>query len=193
MRNAVEIGDLGEEMFRQLLESKSKYLGFYFLSDVCLPRGGKVSTQIDFLVFSEKGYYCIEVKNWKGTLTVDDSKRYLFVRYTGQPLRVPNPMVQNNIHVRTLYEDTGYSFENRVVLTGNKTGESKFVKTIDEFFDELTNGEVVYSEEEVKRTFNKFKTMKEDSFLDSYSRDVFIDYQIESKQNKAVLKKRRNY
>lgn len=190
MSRAVDIGELGEAKFAQLLENKSRYLNFFYVNDLCLPRGGKIPTQIDFLVFSCKGFYCIELKNWKGTLTVDDSAKYLFVRYTDQPLKVSNPMLQNGIHVRTLYEETNYTFKNRVILTGNKLGTSECIKTIDEFFTELTTGPDIYEEEFVKKTYEVFKGIKEENFLDSYSRGLFIDYQIEDKHNKAMLKRR---
>lgn len=190
MSRAVDVGELGEARFSQLLESRSRYLNFFYINDVCLPRGGKIPTQIDFLVFSCKGFYCIELKNWKGTVTVDDSAKYLYVRYADQPLKVSNPVMQNSIHVRTLYEETDYNFKNRVILTGSKLGTSEYVKTIDEFFVELTVGQDLYTEDFVEKTYEVFKSIKEENFLDSYSRSLYIDYQIEDKHNKAMLKRR---
>lgn len=189
MSYAVEIGDVGEVKFTELLKAKQRYLNLVFVQDLCLPRPGKMPTQIDFLVFSTKGFYCIELKNWNGVVTCDDSAKHLFVRYSSKKIKISNPISQNKIHMKTLEEQTGYKFQNRIVMLGQKEGESKYIFTMEEFFEELSKGEDIYSLDFVKATYEKFKVLKNNGILESYSRNLFIDYQIENAKYNSSLKR----
>lgn len=70
-------------------------------------KSGK-TTQIDHLVISRKGIFCIETKNMNGLIKGDSDKQYwLHINNKGQKHDFYNPIFQNNSHVKHVAQALG--------------------------------------------------------------------------------------
>ena len=95
-------GWAGERLVRMVLKSlpKDKYK---ILNDVYF-RKGKWSCQIDHLVISPYGIFCIETKNYLGVTQGDYKDKLLQRRVLGMKYNTYSPIHQNYRHLQRLVE-----------------------------------------------------------------------------------------
>ena len=77
----------------------------YLLANVLIPlkNGGK--TEIDCILISRKGIFCIETKNWVGHISGNDEDEYWIQEYDDPYLsnrKHKNPVIQNDGHCAVL-------------------------------------------------------------------------------------------
>lgn len=107
-----------EERYVALQLMKSFPSGEYaVLSNVLIPNSGRIGTsQIDHIVVSIYGIFCIETKSHKGWILGSKARR-IFTQHIyrkNYPIR-PNPVVQNETHIRALRELLGKKIKAPIV------------------------------------------------------------------------------
>lgn len=107
-----------EERYVALQLMKSFPSGEYaVLSNVLIPYKGRVGTsQIDHIVVSIYGIFCIETKSHKGWILGSKARR-IFTQHlyrNNYPIK-PNPVMQNETHVRALNELLGQKIKAPIV------------------------------------------------------------------------------
>ncbi len=120
VRSSAFKGAVGERQVRQFLRSKLDPRDFRVLNDVTL-QVAKGTTQIDHVVLSRYGIFVLETKHLSGWLFGQAGDRF-WTRTRGRSkVRMPNPLRQNEAHIRALEEVTRLPREvlqPAVVLTG---------------------------------------------------------------------------
>ncbi|NNH76520.1 NERD domain-containing protein [Acinetobacter sp. ANC 5380] len=119
----------------------SHKLLFYFYfgsSKVCnditfLTKSGN-TTQIDHLVVSRKGIFCIETKNLNGVIKGNkDDQYWSYKNVLGNTSKIYNPLFQNASHVRHVSSLLGISQE-RIERFVTNVGKAKLKSDIYKFF-----------------------------------------------------------
>lgn len=81
---------------------------YYVMHNVLLPNGGKHGfSQIDHLVISKFGIFCIEEKAHSGKIFGDSRQKDLFVRYGTKLFTMVNPLLQNKGHIKAIEHNLG--------------------------------------------------------------------------------------
>lgn len=115
-------GIVGEVAIKELLHQLKKDMYLLFLENFRYIQDGTV-VQCDFVIFTKKGFFSIEVKNWKCDVFCSD-KYYWRVKYQINEEEdctefTRSPLVQNAWHVSFLKRITGTDYESIVVFTNN--------------------------------------------------------------------------
>lgn len=115
-------GQIGENIINnhlRLLLRNDEYL----LANVLLPVNDKFKTEIDCILISRKGIFCIEIKNWVGHIHGNDEDEQWLQVYDDPNMndrRHKNPVKQNLNHCNILNRklNNKYMIDNVVILTG---------------------------------------------------------------------------
>lgn len=94
-----------EELYVNLQLSKSLPSREYaIISDLLLPNDGQIRTsQIDQLIVSPYGIFCIETKSHKGWILASKARKvFTQILYKKRYPITPNPVQQNNGHIKTI-------------------------------------------------------------------------------------------
>lgn len=113
----------------------------YLLANVLIPLKNGYSTEIDSILITRKGIFCIEVKNWVGRVKGNDDDTYWYQEYDDpnvQNKRHRNPVRQNEKHVVVLARKlkNKFNIDNVVIFPSLEIGsiiDSNYSFTIDEF------------------------------------------------------------
>ena len=97
--SAEKRGIAGETLISQLLVKLPKE--YHVMNDLLLS-SGKNSVQIDHVVVSPFGIFCIETKNWKGKIVGSANSEQWTQYVQGRQSSYRNPLLQNNAHVEVL-------------------------------------------------------------------------------------------
>lgn len=77
----------------------------YLLTNLLIPLSNDRTTEIDTLLITRKGIFCIETKNWIGHISGDDESEYWLQKYDDpyKPNKQHrNPVIQNEHHCNVL-------------------------------------------------------------------------------------------
>lgn len=77
----------------------------YLLTNIIIPKNRYKKTEIDAVIVSNKGVFCIEIKNWVGRIKGSDQDEYWTQKYDDhrrKNRKVFNPVKQNQAHIRAL-------------------------------------------------------------------------------------------
>ena len=115
-------GKIGENIINnhlRLLLRNDEYL----LTNVLLPVNEKYKTEIDCILISRKGIFCVEIKNWVGHIHGNDEDENWIQVYDDPYMpnrKHKNPVKQNLNHCHILNRklNNKYMIENVVILTG---------------------------------------------------------------------------
>lgn len=94
-----------DELYVNLQLSKSlPHSEYAVIPDLLLPNDGPFRTsQIDHLIVSPYGIFCIETKSHKGWISASKARKlFTQILYKSKYLIAPNPVEQNIGHIRTL-------------------------------------------------------------------------------------------
>ena len=113
----------------------------YLLANVLIPLKNGYNTEIDSVLITRKGIFCIEVKNWVGRVKGNDDDTYWYQEYDDpnvQNKRHRNPVMQNEKHVVVLARKlkNKFNIDNVVIFPTLEIGsiiDSNYSFTIDEF------------------------------------------------------------
>ena len=135
-------GAKGEQLVNHslfLLLKKDEYI----LSNVVVPSKEGTLYEIDSLIISSKGIFCIETKSWRGNISGGNKDKYWTQTYMGRNKicnKIYNPVLQNRNHCEILEEllDFRYPVDNIVIFTKQtnlRCIQSKNVFLIKNFID----------------------------------------------------------
>ena len=138
--------------------------GEYLLANVLLPVNEKFKTEIDCILISRKGIFCIEIKNWVGHIHGNDEDENWLQVYDDPDLddrRHKNPVKQNLSHCNILNRNLNgkYMIDNIVIITGSDDIEhvhSKYAFSLfgfKNFYRAQTEDELTL--EDIERIYNK--------------------------------------
>ena len=113
----------------------------YLLVNLLLPFKNGRKTEIDCVLVSRKGIFCIETKRWVGHIIGNDEDERWIQQYDDPykgDITHNNPVLQNEFHCKVLDRVLNYKYEieNAVIFCSLEDGSginSKFVYTISEF------------------------------------------------------------
>ena len=136
----------------------------YILANLLLPLGNGCKTEIDCVLISHKGIFCIETKNWVGHISGNDEDEYWHQAYDDPYMSDRdhrNPIKQNEGHcaaLKKLFYDN-YEVYNIVIFAELEDGceiESQYALTIDDFkeqYNEWDNNELNTSQ--IKNVYDR--------------------------------------
>jgi Holliday junction resolvase-like predicted endonuclease len=88
-----ERGNKGEKAVCKILHELEEDAGIIFYSNVTLPSS---TADIDFIVISKTGIFCIEVKNYSGDITAYYNKWYQLINGKKNKIKSPTDQAVNN-------------------------------------------------------------------------------------------------
>lgn len=134
----------------------------HLLPNLLLPLKNGSKTEIDCVLISHKGIFCIEIKNWSGPITggdEDDSWIQKNGELNGLDRSHRNPVKQNKAHSEILEKklDKKYSVNNCVI------------------FSNLSSGSVIYSDHtfSLRQFVNHYKSLPSDKLNAQQIASVF--------------------
>lgn len=115
----------------------------YLLTNLLLPFKNGKNTEIDCILISRKGIFCIEIKHWVGHISGNDEDEYWLQEYDDPSLddrRHKNPVKHNNWRCSILKKklNNRYYVNNVVIFYGLEDGygiNSKYTYSLKEFRD----------------------------------------------------------
>ena len=145
---------------QQLLKSLP-HRQYAVISDLLLPNDGQFRTsQIDHLIISIYGIFCIETKSHKGWISGSKAHRlFKQILFRNSFRLTPNPVEQNNSHIRTVRGLIGERLKAPIVNIVVFPSAEKFfingyedVGSVNDMIDSVfMYGEKVYSYEEASK------------------------------------------
>lgn len=138
----------------------------YLLTNLLLPLRNGHTTEIDSILITRKGIFCIEIKNWVGRISGNDKADYCIQKYDN-PYRKDkhhrNPVKQNENHCRVLERLFGYCYEIKNIIIfprieDKRNLDSAFVYEIKDFiayYELLPNNEI--DGQDLKEIANELK------------------------------------
>ena len=138
----------------------------YLLANLLLPLRNGYKTEIDCVLISRKGIFCVETKNWVGHISGSDEDDYWKQEYDDPAMNDryhENPITQNRKHCEVLERTlkNKYGVTNIVVFANLEDGwriNSDYAYTIEgyrRYYRQLDDEEL--SEDEVTHIFNSLK------------------------------------
>lgn len=136
----------------------------YLLANLLLPLKNGHKTEIDCVLISRKGIFCIETKNWVGHISGNDEDEYWLQEYDDPCMSNrshKNPVKQNEGHCALLERllNRRYSVDNAVIFAdledgwGINSDHSFTVFQFKNYYRNLPDGEI--QEEEIKQIYQK--------------------------------------
>lgn len=115
----------------------------YLLANLLLPLKSGHKTELDCVLVSRKGIFCIETKNWVGHISGTDDDEYWHQKYDDsytEDRDRRNPVKQNEGHCAILERKlhNNYQVDNIVIFANLEDGcgiESEYVFTVHSFKD----------------------------------------------------------
>lgn len=128
----------------------------YLINDIYVCDGYR-KTQIDHILVTPKGIFCIETKNYSGLYLYAGPKMWVYYK-NSQPHYIPSPQEQSQYHVEVLnaaLEIRGLRNIPLVIIAnpyGRYEGDTVFCRVIklEQLKDLVDSYEEIYSEKEVK-------------------------------------------
>ena len=99
-------GDQGEDIINHHLQRLIKD-DEYFLNNLLLPTMNGHKTEVDAVLITHKGIYCVESKNWVGKIKGNNNDERWIQEYDDRRLghkKHKNPVKQNELHCDTIDE-----------------------------------------------------------------------------------------
>ena len=131
----------------------------YLLSNIVIPLENETFCEIDCILVSNKGIFCIETKSWRGIISGGNKDNYWVQTYSKRSVtknKMYNPVMQNQNHCNAIEEKLNYKYPvDNIVIFTNQTDfrciQSKSVFTIDDFKkcysylenNQLTNKQII--------------------------------------------------
>lgn len=177
-----QAGNIGEK-FINLALNKIIDPDDYILSNVILPIDNDRKIEIDCILISKKGIFCIEVKNWVGHIIGRDESDNWLQMYDDSIKSSKyhqNPVKQNKYHCSILYNFLNKKYEiNCIVifafLEKESNIESSYTYTIYNFNKYYKNlGNNVLSKKEINDIHNKLsKYCATKEQLKEFKKEIF--------------------
>ena len=158
----------------------------YLFTNILLPLKNGCTTEIDTLLITRKGIFCIEIKNWKGYIEGDDYSKHWIQKYkpfSSTYKQLHNPVKQNENHcfvIERLLKNE-FNVENVVIflkIKNRRNLHSRFIYELNEFieyFNSLPNN--IINKEDVFFAAEKLKKYKATRYeLETHKREIKNKY-----------------
>lgn len=151
-------GELQVKTYLDVLLPNAKYVYDISLNKRYNP---EKLTQIDFLLFSEYGFYCLEVKAWSGEITVINDMN-ISIRTNRKMFYKSNPILQNRAHINTLKNYTSYTFKPLIVFTDEARiyGFKNEACSLSSLKYIVEDGRKRYTQEDIDNAYEYFNSIK---------------------------------
>lgn len=158
----------------------------YLLANLLLPLKNDHKTEIDCVLISRKGVFCIETKNWVGRISGSDEDEYWKQEYDDPSLTDryhENPVIQNEKHCAILERTlkNKYGVTNIVIFANLEDGwgiDSDYAYTIEGFrryYRSLDDKEL--PKEEIVQIVNSLKPyIATSAQLEQHKRNIKRDH-----------------
>ena len=116
--NDIEIkGFEGEQNVNSFMQSILRP-GEYYLRNLLIPLDEQRKAEIDGVLISRKGIFCIETKNWKGRINGFEKDDMWYQTKCGRARQIKNPVFQNTYHCNAIEKALHFDYEinNCVIL-----------------------------------------------------------------------------
>ena len=158
----------------------------YLMANLLLPLKNGRKAEVDCVVISRKGIFCIETKNWVGHIHGNDEDEYWVQKYDDPCRRNrehKNPIKQNEAHCEILDRVLNYRYhvENVVLLVGHEFllgVDSDCAYTVSQFKNYYRNlGDGDIHEAELKQIYQKLlRYVATEAELEQHKNDVKSRY-----------------
>lgn len=158
-------GQRGEELIYR--ELSSKFPDARFITNLYIPHeSDKGYSEVDIVMIHETGVYCIECKNYTGSLIGDLSKDKIQQKYEGSKcFTIYNPTKQNNTHVFNVRRVLGdkYFVHNCVIFAKDihipqvRGNSAFFIGCISDlwmFLEDVSSRKVILTNQDMIRIYN---------------------------------------
>ena len=157
-------GFIGETMISINLKKLIKKQGFV-INNLIIEENDR-SNQMDHILISKKGIFCVETKNYSGTIYGDDKRKEWtqVFNFGKQKYNFYSPVIQNKNHIRSLNNIIkGYNINNVVIFYNNNIDNinSKYVYTVKSFKKYYLSLNDIITEEDVNKIYNVLKNIKD--------------------------------
>ena len=118
LSNSIEIrGQEGEQKVNRFMLSILKS-GEYYLSNLLVPINDFKKVEVDGVLITRKGIFCIETKYWKGKIVGYEKDDMWYQTKCGKSRQVKNPLLQNSSHCKAIEKALYFDFaiNNCVIL-----------------------------------------------------------------------------
>jgi len=107
----------GEENTNRFMESILRPEDYY-LRNLIIPVNDYKKVEVDGILISRRGIFCIETKNWKGKLTGFENDDMWYQTKCGKAKQLKNPVLQNEYHSSAVEKVLNFDYEiiNCVIL-----------------------------------------------------------------------------
>ncbi len=155
-------GEKFVQHFLNLLKKDDEYL----LTNLLLPYGKNRKAEIDMVLITRKGVFCIEVKTWSGHISGNNDDKYWIQTFDDErreSKRHPNPVIQNEGHTDILYRllNRSYQIDNVVIFQNLEDGsriKSNYCYSLSQFMTCYKHYDNEITIEDVKSIYEKVKT-----------------------------------
>lgn len=152
----------------------------YIFTNILLPTRNNRTTELDAVIVSRKGIFCIEIKTWIGRISGNDDDEYWLQEYADPsitPRQHKNPVLQNDRHCarleKLLKRNDVYCIVLLAVLEEDNI-DSKYTYTFNRFknfYNELNDDDLTI--EEINIIANKLKQFIPNlAQMEEHKRDV---------------------
>lgn len=157
-------GFIGETMISINLKKLIKKQGFV-INNLIIEENDK-SNQMDHILISKKGIFCVETKNYSGTIYGDDKRKEWtqVFNFGKQKYNFYSPVFQNKNHIRSLNNIIkDYNINNVVIFYNNNIDniDSKYVYTVKSFKKYYLSLNDIITEEDVNKIYSILKNIKD--------------------------------
>ena len=157
-------GFIGETMISINLKKLIKKQGFV-INNLIIEENDR-SNQMDHILISKKGIFCVETKNYSGTIYGDDKRKEWtqVFNFGKQKYNFYSPVIQNKNHIRALNNIIkDYNINNVVIFYNNNIDNinSKYVYTVKSFKKYYLSLNDIITEEDVNKIYNVLKNIKD--------------------------------
>ena len=157
-------GFIGETMISINLKKLIKKQGFV-INNLIIEENDK-SNQMDHILISKKGIFCVETKNYSGTIYGDDKRKEWtqVFNFGKQKYNFYSPVIQNKNHIRSfnnMIKD--YNINNVLIFYNNNIDniDSKYVYTVKSFKKYYLSLNDIITEEDVNKIYSILKNIKD--------------------------------
>lgn len=158
-----ELAGYDGEMIVNMIMRRILREGEFYLPNVLIPLRNGHTTEIDGILISRKGLFCIETKNWIGHIYGSDEDEYWYQEYDDPSVHQKehkNPVRQNENHCLVLdnFINHRYTSDNVVLFVKLENGEefeSKCAFSIQSFIDTYRTYENELTEIDIKWLYQK--------------------------------------
>lgn len=157
-------GKRGEKRVARILNKVAENNNGYVINDLIIPGNNESTSQIDHILFTRRGIFVVETKNYAGRLygTVKQRNWTQVLAYGNTKNSMYNPLMQNQTHI--------YNLEK---IIGNDVECHSFVVILRANLDYLEARDEVYTPRELKDTIReevKNEIYKQDQIEEAYEK-----------------------